>query len=119
MDFTPEELDLSSPCLLVENSQSQETETIFRSDSACDLAILKQLTRLSTSRTDPSAGISCDHPSFPRNCAAISCSTTGGEGVRREEGEKSRQPDDRGQHGQGRDSSGGNDRGGTLVQKKN
>lgn len=111
MDFTPEELEVSPPCFLVENSQSEDSQ-VFRSDNARDLAILKQLTRLSTSRTDPAAGNSLNDSSLPRNCGAISCSTSGGEGGGREEGDPSRQQGDEGQQGQGGDSSGGNDSGG-------
>lgn len=106
MDFSPDELDVSPPCFLVESSQADESQQLGRSDS--DI-ILKQLPifRLSTI-TDSSAGNSRNDSSVPRHTVAVTCPTAGGEGFGKEERDPSRD-----QQGEGGDSSGGgDDRGG-------
>lgn len=106
MDFSPDELDVSPPCFLVENSQDDESQQLGRSDSQ----ILKHLPifRLS-SRTDSSADNSNDS-SVPRHPVALTCPTAGGEGVGKVGGDPSRDGDQQGQGGNR--SGGGDDRGG-------
>ena len=43
MDFSPEELDVSPPCFLVDNSQAEESQQACRSDSDQHVSILKRL----------------------------------------------------------------------------
>ncbi|KAL9983788.1 hypothetical protein ACROYT_G006018 [Oculina patagonica] len=113
MDFSPDELDVSPPCFLVENSQADESQQLGRSDSDQHLAILKQLPifRVAT-RAESSAGNTTNDLSAPRNPVAVTCPTTGGEGGGKEEGDPSREQGDGGQQGGGSDSSGGGDDGG-------
>ena len=114
MDFSTEELDVSPPCFLVENSQADESQQLGRSDSDQHLAIIKQLPifRLSN-RTDSSACNSRNGLSVPRHPVALSCPTAGGEGYGKEEGDPSREQGDGDQPGEGVHSGGGgDDRGG-------
>ena len=101
MDFSPDELDVSPPCFLVENSQDDESQQLGRSDSQ----ILKHLPifRLS-SRTDSSVDNSRNDSSVPRHPVVLTCPTAGGEGVGKVGGDPSRDGD---QQGQGGDSGGG------------
>ena len=114
MDFSPDELDVSPPCFLVENSQADESQQLGRSDSDQHLAILKQLPifRLATSRAESSANNTANDLSVTRNPVAVTCTTTGGEGGGKEEGDPSREQGDGGQQGGGSDGGGGDDRGG-------
>ena len=43
MEFSPEELDISPPCFLVDNSQAEESQQVCRSDSDQHVSILKRL----------------------------------------------------------------------------
>ena len=43
MEFSPEELDVSPPCFLVDNSQAEESQQVCRSDSDQHVSILKRL----------------------------------------------------------------------------
>ena len=114
MDFSPDELDVSPPCFLVENSQADESQQLGRSDSDQHLAIIKQLPifRLSN-RTDSSACNSRNDLSVPRHSVALTCPAAGGEGCGKEEGDPSREQGDGDQQGEGGHSGGGgDDRGG-------
>ena len=114
MDLSPDELDVSPPCFLVENSQADESQQLGRSDSDQYLKQLKQLPifRLPNT-TNSSADNSRNSSSVPRHPVAVTCPTAGGEGRRKEEGDPSRQQRDGDQQGEGGDSSGGgDDRGG-------
>ena len=116
MDLSPDELDVSPPCFLVEDSQADESQQLGRSDGDLDqhLSILKRLPifRLST-RTDSSAGNSRNDLSVPRYPVVVTCPTAGGEGFGKEERDPSREQGDGDQQGEGGDSSGGgDDRGG-------
>ena len=101
MDLSLDELDVSPPCFLVENSQADESQQLGRSDSD---QYLKQLKQLPIFRL----------PNTTNSSAAKTCPTAGGEGCRKEEGDPSRQQRDGDQQGEGGDSSGGggDDRGG-------
>ena len=113
MDLSPDELDVSPPCFLVENSQADESQQLGRSDSD---QYLKQLPifRLPNT-TNSSADNSRNSSSVPRHPVAVTCPTAGGEDRRKEEGDPSRQARDGDQQGEGGNSSGGgggDDRGG-------
>lgn len=116
MDLSPDELDVSPPCFLVENSQAEESQQLGRSDGDQYLKQLKQLPifRL-PNRTNNPADNSRIGSSVPRHSVAVTCPTAGGEGYGKEEGDPSRQQRDGDQQGEGGDSSGGgggDDRGG-------
>ena len=109
MDFSPEELDVSPPCFLVENSQADESQQLCRSDSDQHLAILKRLPIFSVSaRTDQST---CS--TNERNPVVVSCPTGSGENGRQGEPGDVRGEQGNGGQGQGRDDrSGDADNGG-------
>ena len=106
MDFSPEELDVSPPCFLVENSQAGESQQLCRSDSDQHLAILKSLPVFAVSaRADPSVCSTNDHESSAhRNPVAVSCPTGGGEN-----GGQGEPGDLRGGQGEGGQEQGGGD----------
>ena len=109
MDFSPDDLDVSPPCFLVENSQADESQQLGRCDSDQYFKQLKQLPifRLSN-RTD---SYSADSP-VPRLPIPLNCPTAGG-GYEKEEGAPIREQGDGDQQGEGGDSNGGgDDRGG-------
>ena len=115
MDLSPDDLDVSPPCFLVENSQAEESQQLGRSDSDQYLKQLKQLPifRL-PNRSNSSADNSTDRSSVTRLPVAVTCPTAGGEGCRKEEGDPSRQQRGGDQQGEGGNSSGGGgNRGGT------
>lgn len=84
MDFSPEELDVSPPCFLVENSQDDESQQLGRSDSDHHVTILKRLPIFAVPARDPSS-CSANESAVSRNPVAISCPAGGGEGGRQGE----------------------------------
>ena len=86
MDFSPEELDVSPPCFLVENSQADESQQLGRSDSDHHVTILKRLPvfAVRVPSRDPSS-CSTNESAVSRNPVAISCPAGGGEGGRQGE----------------------------------
>ena len=113
MDFSPEELDVSPPCFLVDNSQTEESQQFCRSDSdQHHISILKRLPVFTVSaRADSS--ICSANESVHRHPVARSCPTGGGESEGQEEPGYSRgRQGDRGQRQGGGDSYRGGGGGG-------
>ena len=107
MDFSAEELDVSPPCFLVENSQDDESQQLGRSDSDHHVTILKRLPIFAVPAGDPSS-CSANESAVSRNPVAISCPAGSGEGGRQgEPGNPRGEQRDGGQGQEGGDISGG------------
>ena len=118
MDLSPEELDISPPCFLVENSQVEESQQFCQYESDHHVTILKRLPifSASTTRADRSSFLTNESAvSIPRHPVAVGCPTGGGESgqqgdPRGEQGDGG-QRQERGE-GDGQGGGGGGDRGG-------
>lgn len=110
MDLSSEELDISPPCFLVENSQVEESEQLCQYDSNHHVTILKRLPIFSPSatRADRSSFLTNESVvSVPRHPVAVGYPTGSGE--------RGQQGDPRGEQrdgGQRQERGGGDGHGG-------
>lgn len=108
MDFSPEEIDVSPPCFLVDNSQTEESIQIYGSESDAHVTILKQLPifALSTRSGFPSSSLTNEAlEGLYQNTKPVSCPSGSGSA----NGDNRR--GESGDHG-GQDRNHGQDRGG-------